>query len=206
MIMKSTATRVSVMALLTTFCHGFSHSRTHTFKQSVTIPSIVDIHSRPRSQSILRSANVKKHQRIQPLYATYTVPDESNRPPWALPWMPTSLISLRPITQFLIGLSLYVFHLRILTQHHIAFPFQLIPNEQGWFTSIGLDSIAGMISFGGLVWLRKASLRHTQSKHGANAAVAIPPIWSKPTKEESPWRLQSRAGDVSKDRPDARSK
>ena len=44
----------------------------------------------------------------------------TDRPDWALPWMPTWLITLRPRTQFLVGLILYIFHLRILTQHQIT--------------------------------------------------------------------------------------
>jgi len=115
----------------------------------------------------------------------------SKRPSWALPWMPTWLITLRPRTQFVVGLCLYVFHLRILTQHHVAFPFQLIPNEEGWFQSIGLDSLAGMLSFGGLLWLRKASVAHAKSS-GDGTAVAVPPIWSDPTESEAPWRLRSK--------------
>mmetsp|Transcript_18611 Transcript_18611/g.40492 ORF Transcript_18611/g.40492 Transcript_18611/m.40492 type:complete len:502 (+) Transcript_18611:23-1528(+) len=116
------------------------------------------------------------------------------RPSWALPWMPTWLITLRPRTQFLIGVCLYIFHLRILTQHHLAFPFQLIPNDEGWFQSIGLDSLAGMLSFGGLIWLRKASLAHavSTSKDGDTASaatVAVPSIWADPTESEAPWRL-----------------
>eukprot|EP01082_Thalassiosira_pseudonana_P001729 g910.t1 g910 contig10:987040-988629(+) len=111
---------------------------------------------------------------------------QSQRPDWALPWMPTSLVTLRPAYQFIIGLLLYIFHLRILTQHGITFPFQLIPNDEGWFQSIGLDSIAGMLAFAGLVWLRKASVAHADS---SGAKVAIPPIWSDPTEKEAPWKL-----------------
>ncbi|KAL3826476.1 hypothetical protein ACHAXA_004313 [Cyclostephanos tholiformis] len=117
----------------------------------------------------------------------------SARPNWALPWMPTWLITLRPRTQFLIGLCLYVFHLRILTQHQLTFPFQLIPNDEGWFQSIGLDSLAGMMAFGGLVWLRKSSVEHTSSSTGNSSIVAVPPIWADPTMSEAPWKLRSKA-------------
>ncbi|KAL9181164.1 hypothetical protein ACHAXT_009969 [Thalassiosira profunda] len=105
--------------------------------------------------------------------------------------MPTWLVTLRPRTQFLVGLGLYVFHLRVLTQHGIAFPFQLIPNDEGWFQSIGLDSLAGMLAFAGLVWLRKASVAHSSSS-GDDATVAVPPIWLDPTEYEAPWRLRSK--------------
>ena len=110
----------------------------------------------------------------------------TTRPKWALPWMPTWLITIRPRTQFLIGLCLYVFHLRILTQHQITFPFQLIPNDEGWFQSIGLDSLAGMLAFGGLIWLRKNSVESD------SIVKAVPSIWSDPTASEAPWRLRSK--------------
>lgn len=118
---------------------------------------------------------------------------QGNRPAWALPWMPTWLITLKPRVQFIIGLCLYIFHLRILTQHQIVFPFQLIPNDEGWFQSIGLDSLAGILSFGGLLWLRKASVEYTtQSSTSKGTTVAVPPIWSDPTENESPWKLRSK--------------
>lgn len=41
----------------------------------------------------------------------------------------------------------YAFHLKVLTQHSVVFPFQLIPNDKGHFQSIGLDSLVGMVSF-----------------------------------------------------------
>jgi len=114
----------------------------------------------------------------------------SKRPAWALPWMPTWLITLRPRTQLLVGLYLYIFHLRILTQHQLTFPFELIPNDEGLFSSIGLDSLVGMFSFGGLIWLRKASVKLMSGDKSAVAAV--PPIWTDPTESEAPWRLRSR--------------
>lgn len=192
--------KATVVALISiSSCHGFA--------------STLLIHpcsSQTGSLSRQRHINLQKSHRIQPLYASHATSDV-NRPPWALPWMPTTLISLRPATQFVIGLLLYVFHLRILTQHHIAFPFQLIPNEQGWFTSIGLDSLAGMISFGGLIWLRKSSVKYVQNGKDQNYISAVPPIWSKPTEEESPWRLlPKKQGEIEEselddERPHARS-
>lgn len=114
----------------------------------------------------------------------------SKRPAWALPWMPTWLITLRPRTQLLVGLCLYIFHLRILTQHQLTFPFELIPNDEGLFQSIGLDSLAGMFASGGLLWLRKASVK--QMSNDKSAVAAVPPIWSDPTESEAPWRLRSK--------------
>jgi membrane protease YdiL (CAAX protease family) len=120
------------------------------------------------------------------------------RPAWALPWMPTWLITLPPRSQFLIGLCLYVFHLRILTQHQITFPFQLIPNDEGWFQSIGLDSLAGMVAFGALLWLRKSSAEYELSSSTSkgvgedSVTAAVPPIWTDPKGSEAPWRLRSK--------------
>ena len=65
---------------------------------------------------------------------------KQERPAWARDWMPTWLLNLRPSIQLAAVLLLYVFHLTVLTQRSISFPFQLIPNERGHFQSIGLDS------------------------------------------------------------------
>ena len=62
------------------------------------------------------------------------------RPDWAPDWAPTPLVTMRPIIQLAFGLVLYIFHLNVLTQHQLVFPVQLIPNDRGWFQSIGLDS------------------------------------------------------------------
>jgi hypothetical protein len=55
--------------------------------------------------------------------------------------------------QAVVGLSLYLFHTLVLSQHLLPFPVQLIPNESGLFQSIGLDSLAGLlVTVGALVW------------------------------------------------------
>jgi len=58
----------------------------------------------------------------------------------------TRLSSSHPVVQLLILLIMYVFHLTVLTQNQVVFPFQLWPNNNGWFQSIGFDSLAGIIS------------------------------------------------------------
>lgn len=208
--MSTIATAAVVALMSTSSCRGFAHAPAPITVMPSSTLSIQPRPSQTGSLSRQRSINFQKSSRIRPLYASHATSDV-NRPSWALPWMPTTLISLRPATQFVIGLLLYVFHLRILTQHHIAFPFQLIPNEQGWFTSIGLDSLAGMISFGGLIWLRKASVKYAQNGKEKNYVPAVPSIWSRPTEDESPWRLlpkKQNNNDVSElddSRPHARS-
>ena len=194
-MVESSALSVLVMMLLSTSSRGFAYVPIQPIKSTLSCPSIINcsiLQGSRKSNSNWNSSIMNR--RLKTLYASESArnSEENKRPSWALPWMPTALISLRPPAQFIIGLLLYIFHLRILTQHHIAFPFQLIPNEQGWFTSIGLDSIAGMVSFAGLVWLRKASAEHTGKEEKSGASVAVPPIWSSPTEEESPWRLQPR--------------
>ena len=172
---------------------GFPHVPVRPIKCATLSPSIINCSILQGSCHSKSKCNCSTtYRRLEQLRASVRHSEENNRPTWALPWMPSSLISLRPSVQFMIGLLLYIFHLRILTQHHITFPFQLIPNEQGWFTSIGLDSLAGMVSFAGLVWLRKASVEHTEKEESAGALVAVPPIWSSPSEEESPWRLKPK--------------
>lgn len=197
MTLKSAAMTATMALAALMPCHGLCLSTAHIVKTASATSTFRRYALQTSVTSISRCNGSWKYQRLRSLSATAGATSETdyadNRPPWALPWMPTPLVSLRPATQFLIGLLLYIFHLRILTQHGIAFPFQLIPNEQGWFTSIGLDSLSGMLSFAGLVWLRRASVKHVQNEDGKkkNGKVAVPPIWTRPTEDESPWRLQS---------------
>ena len=65
---------------------------------------------------------------------------QMQRPNYSLNWIPTWLLTLRPITQCAFCFVLYVFHLSYLTQNSIPFPIQLLPNNKGHFQSIGLDS------------------------------------------------------------------
>ena len=196
--------------LLITSCDGFGIPSSTSVKPVAFTTSsgrIDDIHLQ-RTYLIQKTKQLTRHRQSTSLWtasdATFSYDDDGSRdrkgngditaskdrPSWALPWMPTWLITLKPRTQFLIGLCLYIFHLRILTQHQIIFPFQLIPNDEGWFQSIGLDSLAGMLAFGGLVWLRRASVEHV--KESKSSTVAVPPIWSDPTESEAPWRLRSK--------------
>jgi len=94
--------------------------------------------------------------------------------------MPTWLITMRPITQAIVASLLYVFHLAVLTQHSIAFPFQLIPNSKGRFQSVGLDSLAGIISLAGLIQLRKS----TRNK----PTPAVPKLLEEPYYDDLPWK------------------
>ena len=107
----------------------------------------------------------------------------TNRPDWAPDWAPTSLVTMRPIVQLFVALLLYVFHLTVLTQHQLVFPVQLIPNDRGWAQSIGLDSLAGMASFAGMLWLRKTT------KH--RDTPAVPPVLRSPKGDEMPWAFSA---------------
>ncbi|CAB9523630.1 CAAX amino terminal protease family (Partial), partial [Seminavis robusta] len=67
----------------------------------------------------------------------------------------------RPFTQaqqWAILLVYYFFHLMVLSQHVILFPFQLIPNNKGHFCFLGWDSVAGMMFLAIFVALKKGSL------------------------------------------------
>ncbi len=105
-------------------------------------------------------------------------------------------------------LLLYIIHLTVLTQHSIIFPCQLIPNDQGRFQSIGLDSLAGMISFGAIGWLRKKQIQDvkeyeknqrddshntcTQMKKGKKnkPVVTIPSLFAgMDNHKDGPWKF-----------------
>jgi len=81
------------------------------------------------------------------------------------------LQNIPPLTQLFLLFIMYVIHLVIFTQNSLLFPFQLIPNERGWFQSIGLDSVAGIISFVSIQLLRRRQIRRKQK-------VTIPSLFS----------------------------
>jgi hypothetical protein len=79
-------------------------------------------------------------EKIPTKIGTWMSGPNPNRPDWADNWMPTWLVSMRPLAQFVVAMALYIFHVSVLAQRSIPFPFQLIPNNKGQFQSIGLDS------------------------------------------------------------------
>lgn len=109
--------------------------------------------------------------------------------------------NLSPPIQLVTLIGLYIIHLTVLTQHSIVFPFQLIPNNQGRFQSIGLDSLAGIFSFLTIHLLRKRQLQ----KHRYNPSnVTIPPLLKNVHQDDNsskgstsssraPWNLPSLA-------------
>ena len=101
-------------------------------------------------------------------------------PEWPRQWMPSWLFSLKPRNQLLVALLFYVFHLQVLTQRAMPFPFQLIPNNQGRFQSIGLDSLAGILALCSYLWMRRSKI------------PPVPSLLSKPTKKNAPWRFPPR--------------
>lgn len=95
--------------------------------------------------------------------------------------------SLSPLKQFGILLTVYAFHLKVLTQHCIVFPFQLIPNDHGRFQSIGLDSLAGILSFILIELLRRRQLNSTPNRSHS----VIPPLFSTVHSYDgsAPWKF-----------------
>jgi membrane protease YdiL (CAAX protease family) len=108
-------------------------------------------------------------------------PSLRKRPEWALDWMPTWLITLTPIQQAMIVLVVYVFHLTVLTQNSLVFPFQLFPSRLGHFASLGYDSIAGIVSLLAYLYLRKTTKNRP--------TPAVPSLFSSPSPNESPWKF-----------------
>lgn len=112
------------------------------------------------------------------------------------------LTHLRPAMQLAMALLLYLFHTLVLSQHSITFPFQLIPDNRGYFTGVGWDSVAGMatlMAYQRYIWKchhqqqqRSTSrLRENQSEtqtgNHPNAAT-IPSLLTVPSQFEVPWR------------------
>lgn len=101
--------------------------------------------------------------------------------------------SISPPKQFAILICMYIFHLTVLTQHSIVFPFQLIPNEVGRFQSIGLDSLAGMCSLFVIGQLRKRQISYsTQSSEKRYLSkTVIPSLFSQMNSYDgsAPWKF-----------------
>lgn len=81
--------------------------------------------------------------------------------------------NIPPPLQLLCLFGFYIVHLTILTQNSIVFPIQLIPNDDGRFQSLGLDSLAGMISFASIHLLRKRQIRKYRF---TPEKITIPPL------------------------------
>jgi hypothetical protein len=88
------------------------------------------------SSSLVNSPEHDKANDVQPQQQQRP----QNRPDWAKSWMPTWFVTMRPMVQLAVVVTCYLFHLMVLTQHSIAFSYQLIPNDHGHYQSIGLDS------------------------------------------------------------------
>ena len=96
-----------------------------------------------------------------------------------------------PYVQVALCGVLYLFHLLVLTQHEIVFPFQLFPDNNGKFQSIGLDSVAGMASFATMIYL---SRQNKDEKNNLSLDNGVPSPFSTPSKEELPWSLKKKTG------------
>jgi hypothetical protein len=88
--------------------------------------------------------------------------------------------TIPPPVQLLALVTFYVLHLTVLTQHSIIFPFQLIPNQQGRFQSIGLDSLAGILSFATIQFLRNRQLKQFSGNPDQAQNITIPSLMSSP--------------------------
>jgi len=91
--------------------------------------------------------------------------------------------NLPPLIQFGILMILYIFHLVVLSQKLMIFPYQLIPNDKGRFQSIGLDSLAGIISFVSYLYFGG-----TRSNNTIPSLFAGVNNWN----GTSPWRFKRR--------------
>jgi len=114
-----------------------SHSERRSYKDEKRPP----LHKFYRFvQNSKKSMLISKSKEFDELESENFSSKPRNRPIWASKWMPSWLITMHPLVQLSIGTVIYLFHLTVLTQRQIAFPFQLIPNNRGRFQSIGFDS------------------------------------------------------------------
>ena len=69
--------------------------------------------------------------------------------------LPIWIFHLRSSTQLIITFLIYIFHTVVLTQQSFLFPFQIISNNRGYYSSIGYDTLAGMITLGLYQYIRR---------------------------------------------------
>jgi len=112
--------------------------------------------------------------------------------------IPTWVYHLRPSLQMLVTLLIYLFHTAILTQHSIVFPFQLIPNNRGYFQSLGYDSLAGITTLLLYQYIRRNQQVEQSSSASTNneteieddeQGLLLPSLVSSPlTFQDMPWK------------------
>eukprot|EP00751_Fragilariopsis_kerguelensis_P048302 CAMPEP_0171043114 /NCGR_PEP_ID=MMETSP0736-20130129/46786_1 /TAXON_ID=186038 /ORGANISM="Fragilariopsis kerguelensis, Strain L26-C5" /LENGTH=208 /DNA_ID=CAMNT_0011491981 /DNA_START=587 /DNA_END=1210 /DNA_ORIENTATION=+ len=99
--------------------------------------------------------------------------------------------------EMLVTLLIYLFHTAILTQHSIVFPFQLIPNNRGYFQSLGYDSLAGITTLLMYQYIRRNQQVEQSSSASTNndteiedeQGLLLPSLVSSPlTFQDMPWK------------------
>eukprot|EP00977_Amphora_coffeiformis_P010598 scaffold2500_cov176-Amphora_coffeaeformis.AAC.9 len=98
-------------------------------------------------------------------------------------WLKSVWKYIQKKQQYSVVLLLYIFHLTILTQKELVFPFQLLPNKKGHFTGIGWDSLAGFFTL--------CIYQVFRRKSRDNNNDALPSITGRPASNEAPWNLPS---------------
>jgi hypothetical protein len=134
-----------------------------------------------RNYAIFASLPVLRQRRsldISPLLASSTSnrADElgvTTRPQWVPAWVPNWVFSASVSAQSSIALTLYLFHMLVLSKGGVPLPVQLIPNRSGHFQSIDLDNLAGCLVL--------FACAHFRKKCGQ------PPIPRVDSRQELPW-------------------
>jgi len=105
------------------------------------------------------------------------------------------LRTLPPSVQLITLLSAYVFHLTVLTQNALIFPIQLIPNDMGRYQSIGLDSVAGIVSLVSFLVLGRRQRKSEKGGIGGgmdgSSEGKIPTLWEGVSNWDGtgPWKF-----------------
>ena len=109
-------------------------------------------------------------------------PPEEPKPPapkWAAPaWVPAWAQGEIPILlQCLLAFVFYLVHTLVLSRHVLPFPVQLIPNNEGLFQSIGLDTLAGVVAIGMFASLKRPN-RPLPWSIGRRAGLRRKALWT----------------------------
>ncbi|OEU19059.1 hypothetical protein FRACYDRAFT_237350 [Fragilariopsis cylindrus CCMP1102] len=85
--------------------------------------------------------------------------------------IPIWIFHLRSSTQLIITFLIYIFHTVVLTQQSLLFPFQIIGNNRGYYSSIGYDTLAGMITLGLYQYIRRNQKSQESTKSDTSTTI-----------------------------------
>ena len=168
-----------------------------TITTSTTIASVPSLRRPKCLENVIRNNSSSSSSRNNPnasMLSKLVSKFISSVPGW--------MFHLRSSVQLVLTVIVYVFHTVVLTQRFVAFPFQLIPNDRGYFTSIGYDSLLGIVTLLVYQYIRRHQTvtqdenaqeeedeEPTSASSSSSSSSLLPSLLSKPDSlDDMPWK------------------